>query len=110
VIRTGTCEESPETVPVIGTTSLLGSEVPDEKVICARPFASVSADDALICPPPALNATVIPSITALLASRTVAVMIELSELSDFTAMGFAESLIDFQPMLSRSQHLAVCCL
>jgi len=69
---------------VILTVWFFFSTVPDLKIIFASPFASVKTEDALIWPPVDLKVTLTPSIGTLLISSTEAVIVELSELSDFT--------------------------
>jgi hypothetical protein len=59
----------------------------------AWPLASVLTEEALMAPPVALKATSIPSMTALLASRVVAVMLASLELSDFTVASSVPRLI-----------------
>ena len=58
--------------------------MPDEKSMLARPFTSVWTLEKLMTPPEALNATAISSMGARLESSTVAVTVELFELSDGT--------------------------
>ena len=78
--------ETPETVAVIVTVWLLLSG-PAENPIAASPLLSVvTLDEALNCPPVEVKVTVVPSIMALVASNTVAVIVALSELSDFTVV------------------------
>ncbi len=81
---------SPDTAATTFTTRFAFSRVPEENVTEALPRASVTTDDALICPAnfpdssTALKVTVTSLTAALLASKTVAVTIEVSELSLFT--------------------------
>jgi hypothetical protein len=71
------------TVAVIVTVWLLLSG-PDENIVAHCPLELVSALDALSTPPVVEKVTVTASIGTLFASKTVAVIVDESESSDFT--------------------------
>jgi len=83
--------ESPLTWAVMVTVRFVGSAIPEENVMVAWPWASVTTEEVLIWPAFELKATVMPVTPVLLAFKTAAVMVVLSELSLFTEIWLSES-------------------